>query len=91
MGEEIQTSDFSAEDFAHYKSYLEQETALLQQWFKEKRFSSKETVAGFELEAWLVDKHIKPAPINTQFLQRLNNRLASPELAKFNIEINTSP
>lgn len=91
MGEEIQTSDFSAEDFAHYKSHLEQETALLEQWFKEKRFSSKETVAGFELEAWLVDEHIKPAPINTQFLEKLNNRLASPELAKFNIEINTSP
>jgi len=91
MGEEIRTSSFSDADFARFKKSLIKETELLETWFKEKNFSSQTGCAGFELEAWLVDEQLKPAPINDIFLEHLGNPLASPELANFNVELNSTP
>ena len=91
MGEEIRTSSFSDADFDRFKKNLEQETKLLESWFKEKKFSSHSSRAGFELEAWLVDEQLNPASINETFLKNLDSPLASPELANFNIEVNSTP
>lgn len=91
MGEEILSSDFAAADFDIFKQALRDETALLQRYFAEQRFAVSHPVAGFELEAWLVDHDLRPAPLNQEFLARFNNPLASPELASFNIEVNTEP
>ena len=91
MGEEIRTSSFSDTDFDRFKKKLEQETEVLESWFKEKKFSSHSSRAGFELEAWLVDEQLNPAPINETFLENLNSPLASPELANFNVEVNSTP
>ena len=91
MGEEIQSSQFSKEDFTEYKSRLEEETKTLAEWFEQGAFADDEPVAGFEIEAWLVDHDLQPSPINEKFLEKLNHPLASPELASFNIELNTVP
>lgn len=91
MGEEIRSSSFSDTDFKRFKKSLTEETVLLESWFKEKKFSSHSACAGFELEAWLVDEQLSPASINDTFLKKLNNPLASPELASFNIELNSTP
>ena len=91
MGDEIARSEFSVEDFERYRLHLQRETELLSEWFKEEQFVDEPLKAGFELEAWLIDKDLEPAPINTEFLERLNNPLASPELALFNVEINSTP
>ena len=34
---------------------------------------------------------MSPAPFNTEFLKAFNNPLATPELAKFNVELNNHP
>ena len=91
MGEEIAKSEFSAADFARYQARLEEETALLTRWFDEARFADDAPVSGFELEAWLVDEQHLPAPLNERFLQIFDSELASPELARFNIEVNSTP
>jgi succinylglutamate desuccinylase len=91
MGEEIRTSSFNNADFERFKKTLKEETDLLQSWFKEKKFSSFSNRAGFELESWLVDEELYPAPINETFLKNLNSPLASPELASFNVELNSTP
>ena len=91
MGEEIRTSSFSDADFERFKKSLTEETALLESWFKEKKFSAHSACAGFELEAWLVDEQLHPAPINDIFLKNLDSPLASPELANFNVELNSTP
>ncbi len=92
MGEEILNSQFSAEDHARFQRRLEEETRLLQQYFDEQKFSADQPVAGFELEAWLVDPdQFRPRGINERFLQQLNDPLASPELASFNFELNNHP
>ena len=91
MGEEIRTSSFSDADFDRFKKALKEETAILESWFKEKKFSSLSNRAGFEIESWLVDEQLYPASINETFLKKLNSPLASPELASFNVELNSTP
>ncbi|MCI0505291.1 MAG: glutamate--cysteine ligase [Gammaproteobacteria bacterium] len=91
MGQEIDGSRFNKQDFQRFLIRLKQETELLGQWFAEQRFDNDRTVAGYELEAWLVDKNWLPAPINTQFLRLMANPTLSPELASFNVEFNYTP
>ncbi len=91
MGQEIPTTQFKDGDFNQFLANLERETEILEGWFQQKKFSSHECIAGFELEAWLVYKNALPAPINEIFLHRMNSELVTPELSKFNIELNTEP
>ena len=44
--------------------------------------------AGFELEAWLLDSDFRPTPGNDEFLDKLSDPMAVPELARFNFELN---
>lgn len=92
MGEEISnTSRFTKTDFHRFKQRLQEETQLITRWFNEGHFSETSHVGGLELEAWLVDQHYQPTPINEPFLQQINHPKIVPELAKFNIELNVDP
>lgn len=91
MGQEIAKTRFSKRDFRSFCDNLEQETRVLASWFTDETLSDGEPVAGFEIEGWLIDRELHPAPINDVFLRRFADPLASPELAKFNIELNTTP
>ncbi len=91
MGSEVSHRFFDAEDFSRFRERLDEETTLLGQVFAQDGFSNRGDVAGFELEAWLVDAQGLPLADNQRFLEELDNPLVVPELAKFNIEINGSP
>lgn len=91
MGQEIAHSHFTDADFSRFNERLRAETALLQRWFRDATFSPRDRVAGLELEAWLIDTVGRPAPVNARLLEQLNDPLVVPELARFNIEINTQP
>jgi len=91
MGEEIQYSHFKKSDYQQFVSHLKKETTLLETWFNEQTFSTASLMAGYELETWLIDQAGNPAAINESFLNKANNSLLSPELAKFNIELNVDP
>ena len=91
MGDEIPRRHFNAEDFSVFRFRLDDETRLLAEQFARNRFSERGDIAGFELEAWLVDGNGDPLPENERFLSRLNNPLVVPELANFNLELNGSP
>ncbi|HED19063.1 MAG TPA: glutamate--cysteine ligase [Gammaproteobacteria bacterium] len=91
MGDEITHSEFLAADFELFDKHLQQETRLLGQWFEDRAFSSRVPVCGLELEAWLIDTQARPAPVNRQFLEQMNDPLVVPELAKFNVELNVDP
>lgn len=45
-------------------------------------------VAGFELEAWLLDHAGFPSPVNEAYLRTLDDPLVVPELSRFNVELN---
>ena len=91
MGQEILTSHFSEEDFVRFKQRLAAETAALRQWFEGGRFVAADRVAGFELEAWLVDSSYRPRPLNERFLAAIDTEWVSPELSQFNVELNVAP
>lgn len=91
MGEEIDAVEFSEQDFKIYAQHLQEETTLLTNLFSQNKLSSHTAKAGFELEVWIVDKDANPAPLNDSFLKKLNDSLVSPELSRFNIELNGAP
>lgn len=91
MGQEINEIRFSQQDFDNFQRRLAQETELLSSWFSDNRFKSCGSVAGLELEAWLVNQNYQPAPINDVFLKTLNSPMVTPELATFNVEFNLAP
>lgn len=91
MGEEIKYSRYNKSDYQQFTSHLKEETALVKNWFDTGKFSSASLMAGYELEAWLIDNSGSPVAINEPFLEKADNDLLSPELAKFNIELNVAP
>ena len=91
MGQEINLTLFNADHFERFHQRLTAETQHLKQLIEQKQFSELSPTAGFEIEAWLIDDAMQAAPNNVSFLQNLNDPLAFPELAKFNIELNGVP
>jgi gamma-glutamyl:cysteine ligase YbdK (ATP-grasp superfamily) len=91
MGQEIEGIQFTDDDFELFHQRLTVETDLLKHKIKHQQCSNKTAIAGVELEAWLIDKNYQAAPVNDLFLAEFNDPLASPELAKFNFELNTQP
>ncbi len=91
MGDEIDRRYFDAEDFSAFRTRLDQETELLRTLFADGAFSERGDIAGFELEAWLVNSAGDPVPENDTYLEELSNPLVVPELAAFNVELNGSP
>ena len=91
MGQEISFTHFDDNDFKRFYRQLEQETLLLEKLLAQKKCSTLDPVAGFELEAWLLDDAMHPSPSNQAFLAALNDSLVSAELAKFNVELNCAP
>jgi gamma-glutamyl:cysteine ligase YbdK (ATP-grasp superfamily) len=92
MGQEIGREHFQKHDFLRFSHSLKDETNRLAEWFSEQAFASGPAKVGFELEACLIDSQYQPAPVNEAFLDGVNDRaLFSPELSRFNIELNSQP
>jgi len=91
MGQEIHAAAYQDADFRRFRQRLSAETELLGRLIKNRACSEAEPVAGFEIEAWLLDDNMQPAPANHAYLQSFAHPMAGPELAKFNIELNTPP
>lgn len=91
MGQEISDTRFTADDLVRFEQRLEEETQRARQAFADGAFALSGRVAGFELEAWLVDRNLYPVPCNQSFLARMADPLVVPELSRFNIELNGTP
>lgn len=91
MGQEIRATNYRDVDFRRFHQRLTAETELLGKLIDKRACSEAAPVAGFEIEAWLLDDDMQPAPANQNYLQSFANPMAGPELAKFNVELNTPP
>lgn len=91
MGLEIASTRFKNVDFHRYEKLIQREMEILRQWFHEGRFSAKRSIAGLELEAWLIDANCQPAPWNEQVIALGESSDVVPELSRFNIEFNVPP
>ncbi len=91
MGQEINRTGFTQEDCLNFQDRLARETAHLAAAVRSGAFSDDRYLAGFELEAWLLDHAGFPSPVNEPFLQRLNDPWVVQELSRFNVEVNGPP
>ncbi|MBZ0221639.1 MAG: hypothetical protein K8F35_01295 [Dokdonella sp.] len=91
MGQEINLTHFSDADFQQFHDRLSGETASLRRFAEAGGFSDTRFIAGFELEAWLLDHAGLPNPVNETYLRTLNDPLVVPELSRFNVELNAAP
>lgn len=91
MGEEVERASFRPEERERFAARLREEAALFARVAREGGLSRAGFVVGFELEAWLVDHGLVPAPINEAYLARLADPLVVPELSRFNVELNGTP
>ncbi|MFV1993085.1 MAG: glutamate--cysteine ligase [Acidiferrobacterales bacterium] len=91
MGQEIAQGHFHKHDFSVFESRLAAETHYLAECFQKNVFDISHDRAGFELESWLIDDHCRPVPENEAFLKRIDTNLVSPELSRYNIELNSLP
>ena len=71
MGQEIPDTQFSADAYARFGRRLAYETQRARHAYAEGEFADAGHVAGFELEAWLIDRHFAPIACNQAFLARL--------------------
>ncbi|MEJ2114709.1 MAG: glutamate--cysteine ligase, partial [Gammaproteobacteria bacterium] len=91
MGQEIENRKFTQNDYDQFRQNLENETSQLEEWFKDGVLANDCLMGGFEIEAWLLNKFLYPALVNNEFLEKFDSTLATPELAKFNLEFNNMP
>jgi len=91
MGEEIKNSFFCDDDYAKFHDHLQTELKNLTIAFEQSQFGCDEAMCGIEQEAWIVDEHNLPVPKNEYLLNNCDCEFLSPELAKFNIELNVTP
>ena len=91
MGQEIDRIRFAEQDFESFRGRVRQEAALFGRIARAGKLSNGSFVIGFELEAWLVDHGLFPAPINEAYLAALADPLVVPELSRFNVELNGTP
>ncbi|HKJ70320.1 MAG TPA: glutamate--cysteine ligase [Gammaproteobacteria bacterium] len=91
MGREISGGGFSQADFERFGERLRSETETLRGHFQAGALSSRHGVGGFELEAWLVGRDNCPATVNEAFMARMPAGTVTPELARFNFELNATP
>jgi hypothetical protein len=91
MGTEIGKIFFEAQDWPRFARRLRQETEALKKLAAAGEHSQSAPVGGFEIEAWLCDREMRPSACNAAYLQRLDSDLATMELAQFNFELNNTP
>lgn len=88
MGQDVERARFDRHDFSRFDARLRAETDALHDLVERRRLSTHAPVAGLELEAWLIDRHGRPAPCNDAFIERLGSPDVVTELGRFNVELN---
>ena len=91
MGQSIQQTSFSAEDFRAFQSKLHHCLDALEQVLKRPDFGSGEASIGAELELYLLDSEGFPSLDNLTIQQALNDPRLTLELNRYNVELNLTP
>ncbi len=90
MGQELASRDYVDEQA--FTRRLREETRRVARLFEDDRFQRFDPpMIGAEVEAWLVDGDHIPAPENAAFLEKLDEPLATHEIASFTFELNFDP
>lgn len=91
MGQDVGHTGFGDEERLRFAQRLADETRRARSAFATGESSRTGGLAGFELEAWLVDRCVYPVPCSQSFLARTAEPLVVAELSRFNVELNGTP
>ena len=91
MGQEISTTEFSAEEFRHFGKRLRGNLEALELLLKRPGFGEGELSFGAELELYIVDSVGQPLHVNQEIIEQLDDPQLTLELNRYNLEYNFSP
>lgn len=91
MGIEIDHTDFSNEDFEHFRRRLQNNLKALEILLARRNFGEGDLSFGAELELYIVDSEGRPLHVNQEIQQQLNDPRLTLELNRYNLEYNFSP
>lgn len=91
MGEQIDKSAFTDSDYEVFGTRLEQQLDVLRDTLRTPAFNRDKPSIGAELEVYLVDDALEPAPVNEELLKLSGHPQLTPELNRYNLEFNLSP
>lgn len=91
MGQETKQQHYTKQQERKFYTLLEEETKLLKQWIKDKRFNNSPKLCGYEAEGWIIKEQGLPYACSDRLLASLADPCITPELSKFNFEINGNP
>ena len=91
MGKETTQSYYTEEEENEFRFRLEEETKLLKQWIESRYFKNSLLVCGYEMEGWIINDKALPYACSDKLLKNISDPHITPELSKFNFEINGNP
>ena len=91
MGQSIDRTEFSAEDYQRFSSKLHENLKALNRAIALPNFGSGEAAIGAELELYLIDENSQPVYRNQELHAQFNDPQLTLELNRFNLEYNLTP
>ncbi len=91
MGQAIEKTDFSQQDFDTFNSKLHRCLEALEVVLAKPDFGNGKPSIGAELELYLLDNNGYPLPENVTIKQQLDDPLLTLELNRYNLEYNLKP
>lgn len=91
MGEQKLSIAKDPESRKLFLKYLLHDVEAIEQMLENKQFESGINRIGAEQEFCLVDKYFKPSLNGLEVLQKIEDAHFTPELARYNLEINLDP
>ena len=91
MGQLIDRSDFSQEEYRRFNERLTDNLSAFRGILDQKDFGVGQVSYGAELELYIVNKHGQPLALNQVLQKELQDRRLTLELNRFNLEYNLDP
>lgn len=91
MGEKDVKRGFEGEQLRLFMSRLMADLRAVRTMLESGAFDDSVQRIGAEQEMFLVDRNLRPAPVNLELLDRLADEHFTTEIAAFNLEVNLDP
>ena len=92
MGQDTQQQHYSEQQTQKFQRLLVNETKLLKSWIQTGYFDHSTPLrCGYEVEGWIINTQGNPYPYGEHLLKAAADSHITPELSKFNFEINGNP
>ncbi len=78
-------------ELRRFTQHVLRDVRAMERLLEDDLFETGERRIGAEQEFFLVDRSWRPAPVNTEILDRVDDERVVPELGRYNMELNADP